>query len=45
MILAMRILKDSGLDFNGRLQLWCTPDEETHGAYGAGFMVAHHPSW
>lgn len=43
MIMAMRILKDSGLDFNGRLQLWCTPDEETHGAYGAGYMVTHHP--
>jgi succinyl-diaminopimelate desuccinylase len=43
MIMAMRILKDSKIDLKGKLQLWCTPDEETHGAYGAGYMVAHHP--
>lgn len=43
MIMAMRILKDAKVDFKGKLQLWCTPDEETHGAYGAGYMVAHHP--
>lgn len=42
-IIAMKILKDSGIDFNGRLQLWCTPDEETHGAYGAGYMVKQFP--
>ena len=35
MVFAMRALKESGLDFNGKLQLWCTPDEETHGAYGS----------
>jgi len=43
MIMAMRILKDSKIDLKGKLQLWCTPDEETHGAYGAGYMVTHHP--
>jgi len=43
MVFAMRALKESGLDFNGKLQLWCTPDEETHGAYGSGYMVKHHP--
>ena len=42
MIMAMKILKESGIDFTGRLQLWCTPDEETHGAYGAGYMVKNH---
>lgn len=43
MIMAMRILKDAKVDFKGKLQLWCTPDEETHGAYGAGYMVDNHP--
>ena len=42
-ILAMKLLKDSKEGFNGRLQLWCTPDEETHGAYGSAYMVKHHP--
>jgi succinyl-diaminopimelate desuccinylase len=43
MVIAMKTLKDCGADFNGRLQLWCTPDEETHGAYGSDFMVKNHP--
>ncbi|MCD6356162.1 MAG: M20/M25/M40 family metallo-hydrolase, partial [Anaerolineaceae bacterium] len=43
MVTAMRALKESGADFNGRLQLWCTPDEETHGAYGSEYMVLNHP--
>ncbi len=42
MVIAMRALKESGADFNGKLQLWCTPDEETHGAYGSDYMVKHH---
>lgn len=42
-IMAMKLLKESKVDFNGRLQLWCTPDEETHGAYGSDYMVKHHP--
>ena len=43
MVIAMKTLKNSGLDFNGRLQLWCTPDEETHGAYGSDYMVKNFP--
>lgn len=43
MVIAMRVLKESGTDFNGRVQLWCTPDEETHGALGSDYMVKHHP--
>jgi succinyl-diaminopimelate desuccinylase len=42
-IMAMKLLKESKMDFNGRLQLWCTPDEETHGAYGSDYMVKHYP--
>lgn len=42
-VMAMKLLKASGLPFKGRLQLWCTPDEETHGAYGAGYMVKNFP--
>jgi succinyl-diaminopimelate desuccinylase len=41
-IMAMKLLKESKMDFNGRLQLWCTPDEETHGAYGSDYMVKHY---
>jgi len=44
MVIAMKVLKESGVDFNGRLQLWCTPDEETHGAFGSDYMVKNHPS-
>jgi len=42
-IMAMQILKGSKAEFNGRLQLWCTPDEETHGKFGSDFMVKNHP--
>ena len=42
-IIAMKILKESNAGFNGRLQLWCTPDEETHGKFGSDFMVKNHP--
>jgi succinyl-diaminopimelate desuccinylase len=43
MILAMKVLKESKAIFNGRLQLWCTPDEETHGKFGSDYMVKNHP--
>jgi acetylornithine deacetylase/succinyl-diaminopimelate desuccinylase-like protein len=38
----MKILKDSGAKFNGKIQLWLTPDEETHGTYGSIFMTKNH---
>ena len=41
-IIAMKLLKESGLDFKGKLQMWFTPDEETHGAYGSAYMVRYH---
>ena len=43
MVIAMQVLKESDVNFNGKLQLWCTPDEETHGAYGSAYMIKHHP--
>ena len=42
-IMAMQILKESNAEFKGRLQLWCTPDEETHGKFGSDYMVKNHP--
>jgi succinyl-diaminopimelate desuccinylase len=42
-IMAMKLLKESKEAFNGRLQLWCTPDEETHGSYGSDYMVKNYP--
>ncbi len=39
---AMKLLKESGKQFNGKLQMWFTPDEETHGAYGSKFMPKNH---
>jgi len=42
-IMAMQILKESKAEFNGRLQLWCTPDEETHGKFGSDYMVKNYP--
>jgi acetylornithine deacetylase/succinyl-diaminopimelate desuccinylase-like protein len=41
-IMAMKILKESKARFNGRLQLWCTPDKKTKGAYGSAYMAMHH---
>ena len=41
-MIAMKLLKDSGTKIKGRLQMWFTPDEETHGAYGSAFMVKNH---
>lgn len=41
-IIAMNILKESKIDFNGKLQLWLTPDEETHGKFGSVFMTKNH---
>jgi len=37
-IMAMKLLKESGEKFSGKLQMWFTPDEETHGIYGSAFM-------
>ncbi len=42
-IMAMKILKESNSGFNGLLQLWCTPDEETHGVFGSAYMVKTSP--
>ncbi len=41
-ITAMKLLKESGEKFKGKLQMWFTPDEETHGAYGSAYMTKHH---
>lgn len=41
-MIAMKLLKESGLKFKGKLQLWLTPDEETHGAYGSAYMTKNH---
>ena len=41
-IVAMKLLKDSDLKIKGKLQMWFTPDEETHGAYGSAYMVKNH---
>lgn len=41
-MVAMKILKDSGEKIKGKLQMWFTPDEETHGAYGSAFMTLNH---
>jgi succinyl-diaminopimelate desuccinylase len=41
-MIAMKLLKDSGVKIKGKLQMWFTPDEETHGAYGSAFMVKNH---
>lgn len=41
-IMAMKLLKESGIKIKGKLQMWFTPDEETHGAYGSAFMVKNH---
>ncbi|MBD3352222.1 MAG: M20/M25/M40 family metallo-hydrolase [Candidatus Lokiarchaeota archaeon] len=45
-IMAMKILKDimknNKITPKGDLQLWLTPDEETHGRYGSLYMVKNH---
>ncbi len=41
-MIAMKLLKNSGMKFSGKIQMWFTPDEETHGAYGSGFMTKNH---
>jgi succinyl-diaminopimelate desuccinylase len=41
-MIAMKLLKNSGKKIKGKLQLWLTPDEETHGAYGSKFMTINH---
>ncbi|NPD87725.1 MAG: M20 family metallopeptidase [Asgard group archaeon] len=41
-MIAMKLLKDSEVKIKGKLQMWFTPDEETHGAYGSAFMVKNH---
>jgi len=42
-MMAMKILSESGMLKKGRLQMWFTPDEETHGAYGSSFMPKKYP--
>jgi len=42
-MMAMKILSESGMLKKGRLQMWFTPDEETHGAYGSSFMPEKYP--
>ncbi len=39
---AMKLLKDSGVKIKGKLQMWFTPDEETHGKFGSQFMTKNH---
>jgi len=41
-IVAMEILKKANIPFNGKLQIWLTPDEETHGTFGSLFMAKNH---
>ncbi|MHA1915185.1 MAG: M20 family metallopeptidase [Promethearchaeota archaeon] len=41
-MIAMKLLKNSGKKIKGKLQMWFTPDEETHGAYGTKFMTRNH---
>jgi succinyl-diaminopimelate desuccinylase len=41
-MMAMKILKESGKTIKGKLQMWFTPDEETHGKYGSKFMPKKH---
>ncbi len=41
-MMAMKLLKASGTQFKGKLQMWFVPDEETHGAYGSKFMPKDH---
>lgn len=41
-LVAARLFREAGAPFRGRLQLWFTPDEETHGAYGSAYMTRHH---
>jgi succinyl-diaminopimelate desuccinylase len=38
----MEILKKANIPFNGKLQIWLTPDEETHGTFGSLFMAKNH---
>ncbi|HAK47180.1 MAG TPA: hypothetical protein DCO79_14840 [Spirochaeta sp.] len=42
-MIAMKALKNSGVDFNGKLQMWFTPDEETHGKFGSAFLPKQFP--
>ena len=41
-MMAMKFLKDSGVNLKGNLQLWLVPDEETHGKYGSAYMTKNH---
>lgn len=41
-MVAMWLLKESRYDIDGDVQLWLTPDEETHGAFGSAYMAEHH---
>lgn len=41
-ILAIKILKQAGIKLHGSIQMWCVPDEEIDGNYGAKYMVLNH---
>ncbi|MHA1684071.1 MAG: M20 family metallopeptidase [Promethearchaeota archaeon] len=41
-MMAFKLLKQSGIPFNGHLQMWFVPDEEINGEYGARFMAREH---
>ncbi len=41
-MMTMKILKESGIPLNGKLQIWFVPDEEINAKYGAQFMVNNH---
>jgi succinyl-diaminopimelate desuccinylase len=44
-MVAMKILKECkelNSNLSGSIQLWCTPDEETHGKYGSNYMIKNH---
>src|SRR6056297_667825 len=41
-MVACKIFKKLGIPFSGKLQLWCIPDEELDGIYGAQYMCKNH---
>ena len=42
-MVAMKVFKAAVPDFAGKLQLWLTPDEETHGDFGSAYMTKPAP--
>ncbi len=41
-MMALQILREEHIEIKGALQLWCVPDEETHGVFGSSFMVKNY---